>query len=177
MECLNALVDRIAAETGRDVPYFDPDSAGEKPRGLLLAQDPSAVAVRTGFISPDNPDPTAANTTQMIAAVDRQLVAYWNSIPWKYAPERLSAATRDAGARWLIEVLELLPNLRAVIVLGDDAWEVWEQVPSNYRSRPGTVRRSPHLSQRGLNRRPNEAPGERLQRARRAFEDFRTAIA
>ncbi len=42
VECLNALVDRIAAETGRDVPYFDPDSAGEKARGLLLAQDPSA---------------------------------------------------------------------------------------------------------------------------------------
>lgn len=173
---LNALVDRIVTETGHHVPYFDPDSAGEEALGLLLAQDPSAVALQTCFISPDNPDPTAANTTRLIGVVDRQLVAFWNGVPWKYAPARLSAATREAAAGWLVEVLELLPNLRAVIVLGDDAWQVWERLPNNLGTRPATVRRSPHLSQRGLNRRPNEAPGERLERARRAFEDFKAAI-
>lgn len=174
---LNTLVDRIVAETGHDVPYFDPDTAGEEATGLLLAQDPSAVAVRTRFISPDNPDATAASTTQLIDGVDRRLVAFWNAVPWKYAPARLSAATRDAGALWLADVLELLPSLRAVIVLGDDAWQVWQRTPHDLRALLPTVQRYPHLSRRGLNRRPNEAPGERLERARRAFEDFRSAIA
>jgi len=173
---LNALVDRIAVETGHDVPYFDPDSAGEDASGLLLAQDPSAVALRTRFVSPDNPDATAASTTQLIHGLDRRLVSFWNAVPWKYAPARLSAATRDAGVLWLAEVLRLLPSLRAVIVLGEDAWHVWDRVPQSLRTPEASVQRSPHLSRRGLNRRANEAPGERLERARRAFEEFRSAV-
>lgn len=171
---LNALVDRIIAETGHEIPYFDPESASEEARGLVLGQDPSAVALRTRFISPDNPDPTAENTTQLTGILDRRSVTFWNGVPWKYAPARLSAGTRDAGARWLADVLELLPSLRAVIVLGDDAWRVWQRLPAG--TRPLTVLRSPHLSRRGLIRRPNEAPGERLERARRAFAEFRAVI-
>jgi hypothetical protein len=81
-----------------DVPSFDPDTSGVNARGLVLGQESSATALATGFISPDNPDATAASTTELTGAIDRTRVTFWNAVPWRYAPERLSGATRDAGA-------------------------------------------------------------------------------
>ena len=68
---LNALADRIAGETGKAVPAFDPDSAGIRARSLFLfeapgaratdAAGPRAAAKGSGIISPDNNDGSAEN--------------------------------------------------------------------------------------------------------------------
>ncbi len=175
---LNYLVDRIVRETGDVVPYFDPDTGGRDSIGLILGQDPSATALRTRFISPDNPDSTATSTTELTGPIERRRVTFWNAVPWKYAPSRLSAATRDAGAAWLAHVLGLLP-VRTVIIMGNDAATVWRQLPENSLPSslsPDRVFSSPHLSRRGLNRRPGEPTDHRRRLAREAFERFHTAL-
>jgi hypothetical protein len=54
---------RLPSGAGATVPWFDPVSGGVHSRVLLLLLDPSRTAATgTGFISPDNNDPTARNT-------------------------------------------------------------------------------------------------------------------
>jgi len=174
---LNRLVERIRTESGQDVPFFDPDSGGIGAAGLVLGQDPSGTALQTGFISPDNPDPTAAKTTELTGDLPRARIVFWNAVPWRYTPAQLRAGTRDAGAKWLVEALHHLPALRAVVIMGRDSRQVWERLPPAAIGTGVTILFSPHLSQRGLNPRRGEGPDERRDRARSRFDEFRRLVA
>jgi hypothetical protein len=71
---------------GRTVPWFDPDGGGEEAQLLFLMQDPSEVATGTGFVSPDNDDPSAHNATVACreAGLDARPRVHWNIYPhWK----------------------------------------------------------------------------------------------
>jgi hypothetical protein len=74
-------------------------------------------------------------------------------------------------------VLDELRDVHSVVVLGNDAFDVWHQVVP----RPGVEwRRSPHLSRRGLNRRKGEhqaAESAARVRAREAFVWFTHRVA
>lgn len=63
---------------------FDPVGGGTNARLMYLAQDPSATASKTGFISPDNNDATARATTEACAAAGLEAVEriHWNVYPW-----------------------------------------------------------------------------------------------
>ena len=97
---VNQLVSEIAATTGRDVPYVDPDSGGVNTRVLLLLEAPSGgAAYRSGMISVDNDGGTAANLWRAHQAVGlaREHTMMWNAVPGSSAstagstgPRRLS---------------------------------------------------------------------------------------
>ena len=60
------------------------------------------------------------------AGVDRRHeLATWNAVLWPVEGDRPSGPDKTEGDRALVELLELLPNVRAVVLLGDAAAAVW----------------------------------------------------
>jgi len=135
---LNQYVQRIREARHADptVPWFDPEGGGTHAMVLLLAQDPSEVAVKgSGFISPDNNDPTARNTTLACAAADLppRMRVHWNVYPWwvekkgvdGFAVETFAAAMH-AAVPFIDELVHsLVPHLRAVVLMGRHAQAGW----------------------------------------------------
>jgi len=135
---LTGFVRGLRAGRGRDdVPWFDPDEAGIGAWVLLLLEAPGrrATAGRgSGFVSPDNDDPTAANLWAALAAagVDRRReVVTWNVVPWYLgdATRIRAAAVRDLDEARpaLRELLALLPHLRVAVLLGRKAAAGWRR--------------------------------------------------
>ena len=140
---------------GATVPWFDPDGGGRDARLLFLMQDPSEVAAGTGFVSPDNDDPSAANTTLACGAAEIPATGrvHWNVFPhWvnvikggkpvdaSRPPQSYDAATPAAVAFLGALMSDLLPAVEAVVLLGRQAQRGWQHfikgdgiVPSRVR--------------------------------------------
>jgi uracil-DNA glycosylase len=138
---LNQLVDRIrTSDHGDDtVPYFDPAGAGINALVLILQQDPSRVAAEeTGFISPDNPDETADNTTWLRneAGLKSEELVHWNIIPW-YVGKKDIKKEIDKAKPFLIETVSLLQELKVVVCMGNNARNGWDKAMPYNPSVPG----------------------------------------
>lgn len=130
---LNKWVDELRASTGESVPYFDPRAATEGVDVLVLLQDPSGEAqLGSGFISRDNNDPTAHNSTLAAEAgrlpYSRSL--HWNVVPWWVANPAFGRRSLTAEARraapFLAELLCLLGSPpQVVLLLGKQAQKAW----------------------------------------------------
>lgn len=175
---LNAIVRRIRAQRAGDdsVAWFDPAGAGIRGTVLLLGQDPSQVAAgQSGFISPDNPDPTAKRTSQYRneAGLQPWEMVHWNVVPWFVGERNWTVTTKQKALPWLGHVLEVLPDLRAIILMGahaKDTWSRFMQTAAGMRfPRSIVMCPSPHLSNRGIIQR-GAAEGARV-----AFESARRA--
>ena len=154
---LNRWVDHVRATTYENIPYVDPDCAGNGARVLLLLQDPSGEAEEgSGFVSKHNNDPTAHNT---YIATERAKLRYdiclhWNVVPWWVAnpakPVRSLEKESVRASPYLFEMLELLdPAPTEVILMGRPAARAWARLerrglPSSLRT--ATVARCPHPS-------------------------------
>lgn len=143
---------------GYAVPDFDPWDGGTMAEVLFLLEAPGARAVASGFISRNNPDETAKNLLEISrsAGIDRRRTVLWNAVPWYIGTgTRIRAATRvdvAAGAPSLARLLDLLPHLRAVVLVGRSAQRA---EPAIRALRPDLrVFRSPHPSPLFVNRRP-----------------------
>jgi hypothetical protein len=139
VEALNKWVDDCRRRFEEpSIPWFDPRGGGSQAKILILLQDPSSTAsTGTGFISPDNDDPTANNTCigcreAGLAMADR---VHWNVLPWwakdPAKPTRSLDQELLRAAPLLDELLGgLLPKVRAVVLLGTAAqasWRLYEQ--------------------------------------------------
>jgi hypothetical protein len=133
---LNKLVERIRVSKYGDtsVPWFDPTGAGINARVLMLLQDPSKVAKEgTGFISPDNPDKTADNTSYFRDKANLQPdeLIHWNIVPWAIN-DRNSSLEINKAKPFLNEFIDLLPKLEIVVCMGDKAINGWNlSYPNN----------------------------------------------
>lgn len=162
---LNDLVDRLRLEVGPHsaIPYFDPWDGGTAAEVLFLLEAPGGKAVRSGFISRNNPDATAKNFFELNEAsgIPRELTVTWNVVPWYVGTEtRIRAAdARDirSGAASLGRVLELLPRLRALVLVGRKA-ERATTIAALFRP-DLRVFHSPHPSPLFV----NNAPGNRAR--------------
>lgn len=154
---LSALVDELRASGREAVPYADPADGGVRARRLFVLQSPTARALATGFVSRDNPTGTAANMRRLMAeaGIPRADTLLWNMVPWVLArPPRL--ADLRAGALWLDRLLRLLPDLRAVVLLGLDAQKGGRFVDpppgvrliASYHPSPNTLAGYPHYRPR-----------------------------
>src|SRR5713101_2816922 len=126
---LTAFVDTLRAEMGSDyrIPYFDPWDGGVAAEVLYLLEAPGAKAVVSGFISRNSPDETAKNFFQLNqqSGISRKRTITWNIVPWYIGSVlRIRPANSDdieVGIRPLSSLLDLLPKLRAIVLIGANA--------------------------------------------------------
>lgn len=159
---LNAVADRVADTEGVErgqVPYVDPDTAGVNARMLVLLDNPSTKAeagTGSGLLSLDNDDRTARNCREAYERHGIRMadVVHWNVVPFPVAGVKNGGSTpaeRARGVQWTREVVNLLPRLEIVLLLGASARDGWERAaiarPGLYIP-PGKI---PHCSMRGLN--------------------------
>ncbi len=143
---LTGFVERLRAQHGggESVPWFDPTEAGVNARILALLEAPGPKATGaegprprskgSGFISCDNDDPTADHVWHLLhgARIDRATeYASWNIVPWYVGDgNKIRAANRkdiDQARPALRELLDLMPRLRVVMLLGDAAQKGWRR--------------------------------------------------
>lgn len=150
---------RSEAGDGADIPYFDPWDGGIDATVLFLLEAPGAKAVASGFISRNNPDETAKNMFELCrdAGLGRKESILWNIVPWYIGNgNKIRAATPadlEAGVRPLPRLLELLPKLRTIVLLGRKA----ERAQRLFDTERYQVFISPHPSPLFV----NNAPGNR----------------
>jgi hypothetical protein len=96
---------------------------------LAVLRDPgprAGSAKGSGFLSVENDDQTAERQCGFFAeaGIDAADVLPWNTYPWyiNAAPTRTQLA---AGVAPLLRMIELLPRLRVVLLLGKDAQSGW----------------------------------------------------
>ena len=174
---LTALVERLREERGGGddtVPWFDPTEAGIGARILLLLHAPGRKDVLRGdsgspFVSADNDDHTSHNLWQLLrdARVDRgRDVVTWNAIPWFV--DRRSVGKRDAEEAQpaLRELVDLLPELEVVLLLGDATRDAWNEAQIRTRA---VIATAPDPSPLSLNpdRRRRDELRDALANARR----------
>jgi uracil-DNA glycosylase len=122
---IRALAERISAERRAPVPVPDPLDGGVAARMLLLLETPGPAVLRTGFVTRDSANGTAANLFWFLreAGIPRADTLIWNAVPWlihaegarNRAPRRAEVA---AAAPYLAPLLDLLPQLSVVVLAG-----------------------------------------------------------
>ncbi|MBP1182057.1 uracil-DNA glycosylase [Methylobacterium sp. PvR107] len=152
---IRALADRIAAERGAPVPVPDPLDGGVGARMLLLLETPGPAVLRTGFVTRDSANGTAANLFRFLAeaGIARADTLIWNVVPWliheagalNRAPRRAEVA---AAGPYLAPLLDLLPRLAVAVLAGRFAGEAAPALAAHRPALP--VIRVPHPSPTNL---------------------------
>ena len=106
------------------IPDFDPCDGGIHARALFLLEAPGPKAKASGFVSSNNPDPTAKNLWNLIhnAGIARADTLIWNIVPWYVGTGKhilpVNNADRVQALPYLEELLTLLPNLQLIVLVG-----------------------------------------------------------
>ncbi|MBU1075451.1 uracil-DNA glycosylase [Patescibacteria group bacterium] len=129
---LTIFVNEIRKEQGvtKKIPYFDSFDGGVFAECLFVLEAPGSKAVRSGFVSRNNPDETAKNFFEMnnIAGIERDKTIIWNIIPWyigsgnKIRPAKQNDINK--GIPYLTRLLPLLPHLRVIVLVGRKAQKI-----------------------------------------------------
>lgn len=126
---LSDFVARLRQEVGEaaGIPDFDPWDGGVDAEILFLLEAPGAKAVQSGFISRNNPDETAKNFFEIceVAGISRSRSVVWNIVPWYIGRgSRIRPASTvdlSSGSSSLARFLDLLPQLRVIVLVGRKA--------------------------------------------------------
>ena len=126
---LTAYAAKLRERGSVEVPEFDPLDGGIDARVLFLSEKPGPMTAlggkRTGsgFMSRNNDDPTAEATIYFMqqAGMPRKLTVSWNVIPWWNNTLRVAKQELREGAEAVRELIGLLPNLCAVVMVGQKA--------------------------------------------------------
>jgi hypothetical protein len=130
MAPINAFVAAISEPDPEGfVPRIAPHHGGTDARVLSVLRDPgpaTQVGVGSGFLSIENDDPTAERQAVLFAehGIRDRDVLPWNAFPW-YINAAPDAEQGRVGARVLVELVALLPDLEVVLLQGRDAERIW----------------------------------------------------
>ena len=174
---INAFVNRIAGEVGRSMPYVDPDSGGIHARVLFLLESPATpAALGSGMLSADNDDETAKNIWHGYreAGMPRTYGLHWNAVPWYVGTGLKNQAVTPTDIRrgwpYLLELLDLAPQVVAIVAFGLTAKRSVEGLQGELGGRGIEIITSIHPSPRNYNSRRART----IREVRAAFE---TALA
>jgi hypothetical protein len=130
VNAINALCDQLMEELpGFSVPYIAPHYGASTARILALSSNPGPQAGGvngSGMLSRENNDGSAARMGVIYESVglsDSQIVP-WNAYPWhvhETHPNGLPNSLIHNGLYALKRLLELHPNIQAVVAHGGDA--------------------------------------------------------
>jgi hypothetical protein len=156
---INRLVDNLGTQVDAGPPpYVAPMYRGVHAPVLAVLRDPgpkAGGARGSGFLSVENDDQTAERQCRFFAeaGLDPADVVPWNAYPW-YINSEPTTAQLAAGTEPLGRLIELMPQLRVVLLLGNDAQYGWRLFTSRYpalvRYRGLTVLPTYHPSRRAL---------------------------
>jgi hypothetical protein len=161
----------LADRHGAVVPFFDPVEAGVDARVLVL---PEAPGPRTnadnqrpgsGFISIDNDDQTATNCWTYRRAAGLESALHWNIVVGDLGPAstKPTASELREGAAELVQLRDLLPSLKVVVLAGRYTQAGWNRHVAPVLQKPITTVRTWHPSPLSMNQ-----PGHR--------EEFEAAL-
>ena len=113
---------RAAYPKRTGIPDFDPCDGGTQARVLFCFEAPPRT-LESGFISRDNPDPTAANCRTLFdeSGIAREATLLWNVVPWRMEKSIMEDDVRGA-APLLRDLLKLLPQLEVIVLFGQKSW-------------------------------------------------------
>ncbi len=139
MKPLKDFVEKIRKERGckEQVPDFDPLDGGINAECLFVLEAPGPKAVKSGFISRNNPDESAKNFFEcnQEAGIPRERTITWNIVPWyigsngKIRPAK--SGDIEPGLGYLLELIALLQKLRIIVLIGRKAQRVKVDLSKN----------------------------------------------
>jgi uracil-DNA glycosylase len=90
----------------------------------------------SGFISRNNDDPSAEATFHFMqrAGIPRRVTVTWNLVPRWNGTRKITPQELEDGLECLKELIDLLPNVRAVVMVGQKAAKAEPYLKEN---RPG----------------------------------------
>lgn len=109
------------------VPNFDPLDGGINAEFIFLLEKPGRKTDErnggSGFISRDNNDETAKNIFNFmnLIGLDRKRTLLWNTIPYWDGGRPFKPDDVTYGIQLLEDVLALLPQKKAVVLVGNQA--------------------------------------------------------
>lgn len=120
---------KLRSERKGEVPQFDPLDGGVHARVLFLFEKPGRMTAAvekgsgSGFISRNNDDPTAEATFHFMRAakIPRKMTLVWNVIPYWNGKRAITQHELLEGLHRLKELVQLLPRLRTVVLVGAKA--------------------------------------------------------
>ena len=123
---LTAFAAKLRQRGSVEVPEFDPLDGGVDAHVLFLFEKPGPMTAEggkrmgSGFISRNNDDATAEATFNFMrqAAIPRKLTVTWNVIPWWNGTVKVTRDELREGAACVADLIRLLPQLRAVVMVG-----------------------------------------------------------
>jgi uracil-DNA glycosylase len=156
---LTRFVKRIHREIpGKDVPYFDPADGGVDAVCLYVLEAPGRNAAKSGFVSRNNPDETAKNWLELNkqAGVDRKRTIMSNIVPWYIGSKEKIRPTSpediEDGWPYLLQLIDMLPQLRVVVLVGTKAQRIAKRLSMTHPSLH--LMKCPHPSPKFVNRKP-----------------------
>jgi uracil-DNA glycosylase len=153
---LTEFAARIRSSCATAVPDFDPFDGGSAARILFVLERPGPQAMKSGFISRDNPDESARNFRTLLAKseIARADTCLWNIVPWYDARSvRISEGDLQRGAAFLTELLKLMPRVRVVVFVGRRAQRGGAMITLPEKMR---CLECPHPSPLNLNTNPHQ---------------------
>lgn len=154
---LSDYVNRMKAEhPDKRIPYFDPCDGGVNAKALFLMEAPGPKAIESGFISRNNPDPTARNVRKFWEEVGiaRSDSVFWNIVPWYVGTDtrirEVGKSDIPQSSLYLKELLSLLPKLKVIALVGLKAQSATSQIRQLTQL---PIENTPHPSGRNLNSR------------------------
>jgi hypothetical protein len=114
-----------------EVPDFDPCDGGVEARALFLFEKPGPMTAAKGsgkrsglgFISRNNDDRTAVAIFDFMhqAGIPRKQTILWNVVPGWNGTRAVTRAELEDGVRRVKHLIDLLPKLRAIMLVGNKA--------------------------------------------------------
>lgn len=142
------------------IPDFDPLDGGIKAKILFLMEKPGPGKNKKGvrLVSRDNNDPTARNISLLMqkARIDRTETILWNAIAAWNGTTRISANEMNQAGRRITELLQTLKKLRAIVLVGKKAQEIFARLQPELCRKNIKVFKSYHPSQQVRNRYPEK---------------------
>lgn len=176
---INEYVDELCRLDHGWAPYVAPLYGGINAKLLSVLRDPGPMTQTnggSGFLCVENDDATAEAIGELFssAGIDMSDVLPWNAYPW-YINRAPKAAELDAGVIPLRHIIDLLPNLKVVMLHGGSAHNSWKRLirryPNIMSEKKIHVISTYHTSRQAFWHRDPEVRESRKKHLHRAFKE------